>query len=215
MKNNSTSLPQAFKLYTGTNVVKFTLKWIIYSFLLSGYMASVFSNADEPELKPVMLFFNSLISFFASCVIMFSTYNSKTDEAFFRTVKDSIGTYQKYHLISTFSGVIIIVLTNLFLAVFFSSVTAAISICLFTLFIRALANIFCIIKRDVVRTTVLLITVLPAMIGLLIFASLIEDEHIKLELGTIHIILAVSATVIFVVSEIIVLKHFRKNWYKD
>lgn len=212
MKNNSTSLPQAFKLYTGTNVVKFTLKWIIYSFLLSGYMASVFSNADEPELKPVMLFFNSLISFFASCVIMFSTYNSKTDEAFFRTVKDSIGTYQKYHLISTFSGVIIIVLTHLCFALFYSSVIETVNFCLVTLFIRALANILCLIKRDIIRILILLI---PSMISLMIFAVLIEDKIIKLELGTIHILLAVSATVIFVVSEIIVLKHFRKNWYKD
>lgn len=212
MKNNSTSLPQAFKLYTGTNVVKFTLKWVIYSFLLSGYMASVFSNADEPELKPVMLFFNSLISFFASCVIMFSTYNSKTDEAFFRTVKDSIGTYQKYHLISTFSGVIIIVLTHLCFALFYSSVIETVNFCLVTLFIRALANILCLIRRDIIRVLILLI---PSMISLMIFAALIEDKIIKLESGTIHIIFAVSATVIFVVSEIIVLKHFRKNWYKD
>lgn len=212
MKNNGTSLSQAFKLYTGTNVVKFTLKWIIYSFLLSGYMASVFSNADEPELKPLMLFFNSFFGFMASSVILFSTYNSKKDEAFFRTVKDSIGMYQKYHLISTFSGVIIIVLTHLCFALFYSSVIETVNFCLVTLLIRALANILCLIKRDIIRILILLI---PSMISLMIFAVLIEDKIIKLELGTIHILLAVSATVIFVVSEIIVLKHFRKNWYKD
>lgn len=212
MKNNSTSLSQAFKLYTGTNVVKFTLKLVIYDIIFILFFSLVCGSVDE---KMVMHCYFSIISFLSSGLTIFRTYNSKISGAVFRTVKDSIRMYQKYHLTSTLSGITIIVLTNLFLAVFFSSVTAAISICLFTLFIRALANIFCIIKRDVVRTTVLLITVLPAMIGLLIFASLIEDEHIKLELGTIHIILAVSATVIFVVSEIIVLKQFRKNWYKD
>ena len=43
MKNKETSLAQAYKLYTGTNIAKFIIKTTVYTFILSFFFNFVFN----------------------------------------------------------------------------------------------------------------------------------------------------------------------------
>lgn len=212
MKNKKTSLAQAYKLYTGTNIAKFIIKATVYTFILSFFLNFLFNGN---ELENIRLYYNGVATLVLSILYFFNTANVKLRGMFFRTVKDCIGMYQKYHLASLLSGIAVILVSFFLQIIIFGMPEETVIICLFTLFVRAVVNIIGIIKHDAARCIALCFFVFHVFMGTVIGSAAVQDFNIKLELGLGHIILAVVTAAIFIGSEMLVLKSIRNNWYKD
>lgn len=212
MKNKETSLAQAYKLYTGTNIAKFIIKTTVYTFILSFFFNFVF---NDNELNYFRLYYNGVATLALSSLYFFNTANVKLRGMFFRTVKDCIGMYQKYHLASLLSGIAVILVSFFLQIIIFGMPEETVIICLFTLFVRAVVNIIGIMEHDAARCLVLCFFAFHVFLGTIIGGAAVQDFNIKLELGLGHIILVLFTAAIFIGSEILVLKSIRNNWYKD
>ncbi len=214
MENKKITLSQAFKLYCSCNIVKFTIAVVLITVAVGVFFAVGIRQSGD-KLEYLVLYMNSLLCYLASALSIFTSFDPKIGGVFYRTIKDCIGTYQKYHLASLLSGIAIVLLNSIAIGIGFSIMKECLFCALILLLFRAMANILCVVRRDIVRILLFVFTCIPVTIAALILSMMLDENRIKIEFGVMFIILAVSAAVIFFLSERFVLKQFRKNWYRD
>lgn len=216
MENKKTSIFQAYKLYHSMGFVKEVLLAAIFS-LAGSLFFGVFllDKSEDEELRLVILFFNSFICYIASAINVFMTADTRISGLVYRTVKEPIEMYQKQHIASVLAGVSVILLNQLIVGIAFSCLWESIYMSLGLIFLKAVTNIFSVIKHDAFRSIVYVISGLPLFVYTICMKNLFEKKFFDFEFGIAQIVLVVLSAVIFFVSEKVVLKSIRKKWYKD
>ena len=216
MKNKKTSIFQAYKLYHSMGFVKEVLLATIFS-LAGSLFFGVFllDKSEDEELRLVILFFNSFICYIASAINVFMTADTRISGLFYRTVKEPIEMYQKQHIVSVLAGVLVILLNQMIVGISFSCLWESIYMSLGLIFLKAVTNIFSVIKHDALRSIIYVISGLPLFAYTICMTNLFEKKFFDFEFEIAQIVLVVLSAVIFFVSEKVVLKSIRKKWYKD
>ncbi len=215
MENKRITIFQAYKLYHCGGFVKDTLLATLISVGVMFFIRILLGN-DFDSAKLIMLIANSMICFVSSSAYIFNSLETKAVENFFRTVKEPVDFFQKQHIAGLISGIAVIVLNHLIMGAAFSCISMSMMIGSLLLLIRAIANIFSVIKKDAVRVLAYIggyFVFFPVAIAI---CSINDKDYIEFEMGNMLILIfIVLALIIFVLSEKYVLKSLRNNWYKD
>ncbi|MBR3970387.1 MAG: hypothetical protein IKJ87_04840 [Ruminococcus sp.] len=215
MKNNSTSLSQAFKLYTGVGLPKCIFQ---LSFLLIWFDAVLlfFMNlADDGDVSLPVRALSSIACFmFINLRIMGSYDIGYNAGKFFRTVKEPISIHAKYHIGTIIESVAMIMVNYLLMAIIYSEIWECIVMAVFMIVIKGLTNLLEFIRKPPFRVIGLCVLGIMMYIPYIVFL-IMHRNGVDFQPEPWYIPVAVLAIAFLVLSEYIVLKNFRKNWYRD
>lgn len=216
MENKKTTIFQAYKLYHCGGFVKDTFLATLISVGFMIFLRILLLGNDTDSVKLIVLIANSMMCFISSSSYIFSSLETKAVENVFRTVKEPVDFFQKQHIAGLISGIAVIVLNHLIIGAAFSCISMSMMVGSLLLLIRAIINIFSIIKKDAVRVLAYIggyFAFFPVAIAL---CAIDNKDNSVFQMGNLLILFfAVLAAIIFVLSEKYVLKSFRNNWYKD
>ena len=107
---------------------------------------------------------------------VFMTADTRISGLVYRTVKEPIEMYQKQHIASVLAGVSVILLNQLIVGIAFSCLWESIYMSLGLIFLKAVTNIFSVIKHDAFRSIVYVISGLPLFVYTICMTNLFEKK---------------------------------------
>lgn len=229
MENNRSSLPwnKAYNIYTGRTFPKMAAQMSLL--LLGMYFCFKlfmlffdFLDDDDPDGVHSLWTNDMIATLFCGIITtirMNATYNKETPGGkFFRTVKGGFDTFKKAHYSmaaeSTVVAFIFCAAAGILSAAGFAPLSygaaSCVSIFIFVVLARAVGSFVSMTDNSILRSVLLIITGYPiAAMGIV---SLILTDG---KLGAVHIAAAAAAVVLTVLSEITVVRNYRKKHWDN
>lgn len=213
MENKKTSIFQAFKLYTGKNIIRHVVSIssaLVIIFSLFGLLLKVTGWKCEGvacfTLNICSIFYYMNTSKFFNIRII--------DYKFFKTTQYGVIMFQKYRIASHIAGLSVALLTYIPLGIIFSGINFTILHIILALFTRdVFYTVLLIVERLKLNINELKLTV--AIVMLFYIFVYFPSIECGVVFNFLHLILSVLFIIWFVIIEKILLKRLQEIWYED